>query len=133
MAAAVADYRPESAATEKIKKQNNSLVLSLTATDDVLSELGRRKREGQLLVGFALETANELQNAKEKLQRKNLDMIVLNSLKHPGAGFNSDTNKVSVISSDMNVQEFELKPKADVAKDIVHSIVEHLGTTNQTH
>jgi len=129
MAAAVADFRPETTATEKIKKQNNSLVLSLTATDDVLSELGRRKRNGQLLVGFALETANELQNAKEKLQRKNLDMIVLNSLKHPGAGFNSDTNKVSVISNDMNVKEFELKSKVDVAKDIVHSIVEHLNTS----
>ena len=133
MAAAVADYRPESAATEKIKKQNNSLVISLTATDDVLSELGRRKKNGQLLVGFALETANELQNAKEKLHKKNLDMIVLNSLKHTGAGFNYDTNKISVISSDMNVQEFELKSKADVAKDIVHSIVEHLNASKQAH
>ena len=99
----------------------------------MLSELGRRKKNGQLLVGFALETANEIQNAKEKLQRKNLDMIVLNSLKHPGAGFNSDTNKVAVISNDMNVQEFDLKPKADVARDIVHSIVEHLNTSKQVH
>jgi phosphopantothenoylcysteine decarboxylase/phosphopantothenate--cysteine ligase len=133
MAAAVADFRPESAATEKIKKQNNSLVISLTATDDVLSELGRRKKNGQLLVGFALETANELQNAKEKLHKKNLDMIVLNSLKDNGAGFNHDTNKISVISSDMSVQEFELKSKADVAKDIVHSIVEHLNASKQAH
>jgi phosphopantothenoylcysteine decarboxylase/phosphopantothenate--cysteine ligase len=133
MAAAVADYRPQTAAAEKIKKQNNSMIISLTATDDVLSELGRRKKDGQLLVGFALETANELQNAKEKLHKKNLDMIVLNSLKHNGAGFNYDTNKISVITSDMNVQEFELKSKADVAKDIVHSIVEHLSASKQAH
>ena len=133
MAAAVADYRPESAAPEKIKKQNNSLVISLTATDDVLSELGKRKKNGQILVGFALETGNELQNAKDKLHKKNLDMIVLNSLKHAGAGFNHDTNKISVISSDMNVKEFELKSKAEVAKDIVHSIVEHLHASKQVH
>jgi phosphopantothenoylcysteine decarboxylase/phosphopantothenate--cysteine ligase len=133
MAAAVADFRPEAAASEKIKKQNNSLVLSLTATDDVLSELGRRKKNGQLLVGFALETTDEIQNAKEKLRKKNLDMIVLNSLKNSGAGFNHDTNKVSVISSDMNVIEFELKSKAEVAKDIVHSIVDHLNASKQAH
>jgi len=133
MAAAVADYRPESAAPEKIKKHNNSLVISLTATDDVLSELGKRKKNGQILVGFALETGNELENAKEKLHKKNLDMIVLNSLKNAGSGFNHDTNKISVISSDMDVKEFELKSKAEVAKDIVHSIVEHLHASKQVH
>lgn len=128
MAAAVADYRPESASTQKIKKQNNLMSVSLTPTDDILSELGKRKKVGQVIVGFALETSNELENAKDKLRRKNLDFIVLNSLNDAGAGFNHDTNRIRMIDSAMNTQEFDLKSKTDVAKDIVHVIVEHLNS-----
>jgi phosphopantothenoylcysteine decarboxylase/phosphopantothenate--cysteine ligase len=126
MAAAVADYRPESASTQKIKKQNNFMSVSLTPTDDILLELGRRKAKGQVIVGFALETSNELENAKEKLRKKNLDLIVLNSLNDSGAGFNHDTNRIKMIDSAMNIKEFDVKSKSDVAKDIVHVIVEHL-------
>ncbi|MEO8085838.1 MAG: bifunctional phosphopantothenoylcysteine decarboxylase/phosphopantothenate--cysteine ligase CoaBC [Bacteroidota bacterium] len=126
MAAAVADYRPQSASTEKIKKQNNPLAISLTATDDILLELGKRKKNGQLIVGFALETENELVNAKEKIRNKNLDFIVLNSLKDKGAGFNYDTNRIKIIDRNTGLREFELKSKSDVAKDIVNVIVEHL-------
>ncbi len=128
MAAAVADYRPESTSTQKIKKQNNSLSVSLTPTEDILSELGKRKKGRQVIVGFALETSNELENAKEKLRKKNLDFIVLNSLNDTGAGFNHDTNRIRMIDSAMNTQEFDLKSKTEVAKDIVHVIVEHLNS-----
>lgn len=128
MAAAVADYRPETTSTQKIKKQNNSMSVSLTPTEDILSELGRRKTKGQLIVGFALETSNELENAREKLRKKNLDFIILNSLNDKGAGFNHDTNRIRMIDSTFNIKEFDLKSKADVAKDIVHVIVEHLNS-----
>ena len=125
MAAAVADYRPESLSGDKIKKQNNSISISLSATEDILAELGRKKKKGQLLVGFALETSNELEHAKEKVKKKNLDFIVLNSLNDKGAGFNHDTNKVSIIDHQLQVKEFPLKPKSGVARDIVQVIVEH--------
>jgi phosphopantothenoylcysteine decarboxylase / phosphopantothenate---cysteine ligase len=123
MAAAVADYKAEKDAKDKIKK-NNSLSVSLVSTVDILSELGQKKKNGQLLVGFALESNNELENAKDKLKRKNLDMIVLNSLNDKGAGFNYDTNKISIIDKKMQVKEFSLKSKTDVAKDIVREIIE---------
>lgn len=126
MAAAVADYRPENVTNEKIKKQNNSLTVSLTATEDILAELGKRKKNGQVLVGFALETNNELENAKTKLQKKNLDLIVLNSLNDEGAGFNHDTNRIKIIDRSMNMKAYDLKSKPEVAKDIVQAIVEHL-------
>jgi phosphopantothenoylcysteine decarboxylase/phosphopantothenate--cysteine ligase len=129
MAAAVADYRPETASVEKIKKQNNPVSIPLMATDDILLELGKRKRNGQLVIGFALETNHELDNAKEKLKRKNLDFIVLNSLNDDGAGFNHDTNKIKVIGKDMKVNDFELKSKAEAAKDIVDIIVEQLNNS----
>jgi phosphopantothenoylcysteine decarboxylase/phosphopantothenate--cysteine ligase len=122
MAAAVADYKAEKDAQDKMKK-NNSVNLSLVETVDILSELGKQKKNGQVLVGFALETNNEIWNAKDKLKKKNLDMIVLNSLKDEGAGFNYDTNKISIIDKKMNVKEFTLKSKADVAKDIVKEIL----------
>ena len=128
MAAAVADYRPSSASQQKIKKQNNSLNVSLTPTDDILLELGKRKTNGQVIIGFALETSNELENAKEKLRKKNLDFVVLNSLNDKGAGFNYDTNRIRMIDSAMNIKEFALKSKSDVAKDIVQVIVEHLNS-----
>lgn len=124
-AAAVADYRPEEAAREKIKKQGDTLELRLVRTPDIMASLGRQKR-GQFLVGFALETENELEYAKGKLRDKNLDAIVLNSLRDPGAGFASDTNKVTFIDKNSSITPFELKTKAEVARDILHEIHKRL-------
>ena len=124
-AAAVADYRPEEAAPEKIKKQGDTLELRLVRTPDIMASLGRQKR-GQFLVGFALETENELEYAKGKLRDKNLDAIVLNSMRDPGAGFASDTNKVTFIDKNSSITPFELKTKAEVARDILHEIHKRL-------
>ena len=124
-AAAVADYRPEEAAREKMKKQGDTLELRLVRTPDIMASLGRQKR-GQFLVGFALETENELEYAKGKLRDKNLDAIVLNSLRDPGAGFASDTNKVTFIDKNSSITPFELKTKAEVARDILHEIHKRL-------
>ena len=119
MSAAVADYKIENIAGEKIKKQGQTIQLELTKTKDVLQFLGTHKNDNQYLVGFALETNNEKENAKIKLKNKNLDCIVLNSLKDDQAGFNFDTNKVTII--DKNEVEFsiELKSKKDIAADII--------------
>lgn len=124
-AAAVADYRPEEAAREKMKKQGDTLELRLVRTPDIMASLGRQKR-GQFLVGFALETENELEYAKGKLRDKNLDAIVLNSMRDPGAGFASDTNKVTFIDKNSSITPFELKTKAEVARDILHEIHKRL-------
>jgi phosphopantothenoylcysteine decarboxylase/phosphopantothenate--cysteine ligase len=120
LSAAVADYRPENVADHKIKKtaDTETLDIHLVQNPDILATLGKMKTDSQLLVGFALETDNELENAKSKLARKNLDMIVLNSLKDKGAGFGHDTNKVTIITADGTVTEGTLKSKAAVAKDI---------------
>ncbi len=123
LAAAVADYKPANQAKEKIKKHGNSMNLELTKTVDIAASLGKDKKKNQLIVGFALETENELANAKEKLQRKNFDLIVLNSLKNTGAGFGFDTNQVSIIDKNGSVKEFDLKSKQTVAVDIVNEIV----------
>lgn len=123
MSAAVADYKPQQAASQKIKKQDDSLNIQLTKTTDILAELGQRKTTKQLLVGFALETQNELAYAKDKLQRKNLDLIVLNSLQDAGAGFKSDTNKVTIINKELQAEVFALKSKNEVAADICQKIV----------
>ena len=125
LAAAVADYRPKNAANEKIKKKSDKMTLELEKTYDIAANLGKAKKE-QLIVGFALETTNEVENAKGKLTRKNFDFIVLNSLKDKGAGFNHDTNKVTLIDKNNNFEEFELKTKVEVAKDIVNKIVKML-------
>jgi phosphopantothenoylcysteine decarboxylase/phosphopantothenate--cysteine ligase len=122
LAAAVADYRPKNTATEKIKKKSNDMSLELEKTIDIAASLGKVKTEKQLIVGFALETNNEVANAKGKLKRKNFDFIVLNSLQDKGAGFNHDTNKVTLIDKYENFQEFELKSKTAVAVDIVNKI-----------
>lgn len=123
LSAAVADYRPENVYDGKMKKQGDEgMEIRLVQNPDILATLGKRKREGQLLVGFALETANEMAYAQEKLHRKGLDMIVLNSLKDKGAGFGTDTNKVTIIDRDGNTTEGSLKSKTDVAKDIVDAI-----------
>ena len=127
MSAAVADYRPKTVVNRKMKKSENELKIELEPTTDVLKTLGSQKKPEQLLVGFALETDNELENAQGKLERKNLDLIVLNSLKDPGAGFGHDTNKVTLIDKRNKIASFELKSKVDVAKDIVARITELIG------
>ena len=123
LSAAVADYRPRTVADNKIKKQSAKLTIELEPTPDILASLGKMKRADQLLVGFALETENELENAKGKLSRKNCDLIVLNSLQDPGAGFGHDTNKVSILDRHNNISTFELKSKAEVATDILRTII----------
>jgi phosphopantothenoylcysteine decarboxylase/phosphopantothenate--cysteine ligase len=121
-AAAVADYRPKTIAEEKIKKSDENLELALVKNKDILLSLGEAKKQ-QYLVGFALETENELENAKEKLKRKNLDAIVLNSLRDKGAGFGGDSNKITFIDTNSNIETFELKTKAAVAMDIFNEII----------
>lgn len=123
MSAAVADYTPVETAPEKIKKTSGTLVIELTKTKDILKSLGQLKKNGQLLVGFALETANERQYALDKLTSKNADLIVLNSLKDEGAGFGYDTNKVTIFEKGGNEIVYDRKPKQQVAKDIVDRIV----------
>jgi phosphopantothenoylcysteine decarboxylase/phosphopantothenate--cysteine ligase len=123
MSAAVADYTPVEVANQKIKKKENEFSIVLKKTADILATLGAKKKEKQLLVGFALETNNELENAKDKLIRKNLDFIVLNSMQDKGAGFATDTNKVTIIDRAGNTNEFSLKSKEEVAKDICSIIV----------
>ena len=123
MAAAVADYRPKHIANQKIKKNDESLTIELEKTTDILAQLGKDKGD-RLLVGFALETNDEEANAKGKLERKNLDMIVLNSLRDKGAGFGHDTNKVSVLMANNKIHSFELKSKTEVASDLVQLIID---------
>ena len=117
MAAAVADYTIANPESEKIKKKDQLLEIKLQKTKDILKYLGENKKD-QILVGFALETENELVNAKERLKKKNLDAIVLNSLKDAGAGFGADTNKITIITRDNKIISFELKEKLKVAEDI---------------
>lgn len=121
--AAVSDYKTENIASQKVKRLNGSWDISLTKTNDILLEISQEKKENQILVGFALETENELENAKEKLINKNLDMIVLNSLNDKGAGFGYDSNKITIIEKDNKIEEFELKHKREVAKDIIRKII----------
>ncbi|WP_298247867.1 bifunctional phosphopantothenoylcysteine decarboxylase/phosphopantothenate--cysteine ligase CoaBC [uncultured Christiangramia sp.] len=120
-AAAVADYRPKTVANQKIKKNDPSLNLELTKTEDILASLGAIKKD-QKLVGFALETNNEEENARKKLEKKNLDFIVLNSLQDTGAGFKGDTNKIRIIYPDRKL-EFDLKSKTEVARDIISEVI----------
>ncbi len=130
MAAAVADFTPMQPADKKIKKetlQEDTLNLQLKKTPDILQELGKRKKENQLLVGFALETEQEQAHAIKKLREKNLDFIVLNSLNEPGAGFGYDTNKITIIDRDGHIINHSLKAKYEVARDIVNFIADKLG------
>ncbi|MFV0290526.1 MAG: bifunctional phosphopantothenoylcysteine decarboxylase/phosphopantothenate--cysteine ligase CoaBC [Mangrovibacterium sp.] len=123
MSAAVADYRPKTRAEQKIKRENqHDFSIELVANDDIAASLGKQKRENQLLIGFALETQDEFKNAEVKLRRKNLDLIVLNSLNDFGAGFGVDTNKISIIDAVGEIKSFPLKTKAEVAKDIIQEI-----------
>ena len=123
MSAAVADYAPEKVSITKIKKSGNELHLKLKKTKDILAELGRMKNKKQLLIGFALETDNEVENAVKKLNAKNLDFIVLNSLKSKGAGFAHQTNKITIIDKKGNKTDYKLKSKSEVAQDIVHKVI----------
>jgi len=125
LSAAVADYKPKFVADKKIKKKDSSLTIELEKTKDILKSLGNIKKN-QFLVGFALETNNELENAKGKLESKNLDLIVLNSLKDKGAGFGVSTNKVTFITKAGDVLDNELKSKADVAKDLIDLIISRI-------
>ncbi len=125
MSAAVADYTPIEVASQKIKKKEDQFSIALKKTTDILASIGTKKTEKQLLIGFALETNNEVEHAKDKLMRKNLDLIVLNSMQDKGAGFATDTNKITVIDRFQHIQEFTLKSKEDVAKDICQLIVQH--------
>jgi phosphopantothenoylcysteine decarboxylase/phosphopantothenate--cysteine ligase len=122
MAAAVADFKPEAAAEYKLKKSESSLDLKLIPTKDILAEFGKSKRPGQILVGFALETDHEEENAREKLERKHLDLIVLNSLNEKGAGFKTMTNKISILFKSGQIQHFPVKLKKEVAQDIINII-----------
>jgi len=127
LCAAVADFTVKTVAASKIKRQGDSLNLQLVPTRDIAAALGEMKQPGQRIAGFALETDNERNNARDKLLRKNFDFIVLNSLNDPGAGFMHDTNKISIITRDEE-KNFPLKPKTEVARDIVDSLCELLNS-----
>ena len=122
MSAAVADYTPMHKASQKIKKDDASLTIELQKTTDILKWLGEHKQNAQILVGFALETENELENAKKKLLTKNLDLIVLNSLQDSGAGFGYDTNQVNFIHKDGTIHKTDLMSKQEVANNLINEI-----------
>ena len=126
LSAAVADYKPKKTASQKIKKNDTSLEIQLEPTKDILASLGATKTK-QFLVGFALETNNELENATRKLKRKNLDLIVLNSLQDKGAGFATNTNKITIIDGELNQIPFDLKSKSEVAIDILNEILKRIN------
>jgi len=126
-AAAVSDYKPIKTYSEKIKKSDGNVEIKLEKTKDILLEMSSDKKDHQFVVGFALETENEEENAIKKLQTKNLDMIILNSMKDKGATFGFDTNKISIIEKDLSVTNYDLKEKSEVAKDIVSSIIKKIN------
>jgi phosphopantothenoylcysteine decarboxylase/phosphopantothenate--cysteine ligase len=123
LAAAVADYTPAEISETKIKKGSGDLLLKLKPTEDIAAILGMIKTEKQIVAGFALETDNEIQNAKEKLRRKNLDLIILNSLRDNDSGFGYDTNRITIIDRNNIIDKFELKTKEKAARDILDKIV----------
>lgn len=125
LCAAVADFKPETTADKKIKREKDDLVLRLQPTHDIAASLGKKKRENQIMVGFALETNDEEINAKKKLKRKNLDFIVLNSTRNPGTTFRSNDNQIEIIS-DKEVKKFGKKPKQEVAKDIINELTSYI-------
>ena len=126
LCAAVADFTPDHTADHKIKRGKDGMTIQLKPTKDIAASLGATKKEGQVLVGFALETNDEQQNAKGKLERKNFDFIVLNSLNDKGAGFRVDTNKISIIDR-QDTTSYSLKDKSEVAKDIIDRLVQTLN------
>ncbi len=127
LSAAVADFRPVTPTLEKTKRKSGNLNVELETTEDIAENLGKIKTTKQFLAGFALETSNEIDNAREKLQKKNFDLIVLNSLKDAGAGFNVDTNKITIIDKHNKITRFKLKTKKEVAYDIVSYLAQFLS------
>lgn len=127
LSAAVADFFPETTYNSKLKRGNEDWNLMLKPTADIAASLGKIKMNHQLLVGFALETDNEIENAMNKLHKKNFDFIVLNSLQDSGAGFTTDTNKITIIDKNNNIDKFELKSKMDVAIDITNKIIDMIS------
>ena len=129
LSAAVADFRPEIVADQKIKKNpdEDSIMLKLVKTNDILRTIGSQKKENQTIVGFALETENGLENAKKKLHTKNIDLIVLNEMNESGVGFKTKTNKISIINKNDEVKEFGLKPKNEVALDVLNAIYQYIN------
>ena len=129
LSAAVADFRPEIVAEQKIKKNpdNDTFTIKLVKTEDILKSVGKVKTDKQTVVGFALETENGLENAKKKLHTKNIDLIVLNEMNESGVGFKTKTNKVSIITKDDNVTTYDLKPKHEVALDILNAIYQYIN------
>ena len=123
-AAAVADYRPKVVSLQKIKKSANNFTIELEKTKDILAAMGAKKKN-QFLIGFALETENEIESAKLKIQKKNLDLIVLNSLQDEGAGFGKPTNKVTFINNNFDIEPLELKSKEQVAIDVINKVIQH--------
>ena len=123
LSAAVADFTPADVKESKIKKDKNEFSLKLKPTADIAATLGNMKKPGQIVAGFALETDDEIENARKKLVSKNLDLIVLNSLRESGAGFGYDTNKITLIDRNNIIDKFELKSKEEAAKDILNKIV----------
>jgi phosphopantothenoylcysteine decarboxylase/phosphopantothenate--cysteine ligase len=123
LSAAVADFTPADVKESKIKKDKNEFFLKLKPTADIAATLGKMKKPGQIIAGFALETDDGIENAKKKLVSKNLDLIVLNSLRDNGAGFGYDTNKITLIDRNNIIDKFELKSKEEAAKDILNKIV----------
>ena len=129
LSAAVADFRPEIVADQKIKKNpdTDSITLKLVKTDDILKTIGSQKKENQVVVGFALETENGIANAKKKLHTKNIDLIVLNEMSEQGVGFKTKTNKISIINKNDEMTEFDLKPKSEVALDVLNAIYQYIN------
>jgi phosphopantothenoylcysteine decarboxylase/phosphopantothenate--cysteine ligase len=123
LAAAVADFYPVSFSENKMKRKDDEIILKLKPTTDIAQALGKLKRNTQILAGFALETENEIENATAKMRRKNLDLIILNSLRDEGAGFGYNTNRITIIDSNNIIDKFELKSKEEVARDILDKIV----------
>ena len=126
LAAAVADFSPESIEAKKIKRTEGGLILRMKPTKDIAGTLGKMKKKSQFLAGFALETHNEIANAKAKLERKNLDIIIMNSMQDKGAGFGYDTNRITIIDRNNIIDKFELKSKEEAARDILDKIVSML-------
>jgi len=126
MSAAVADYTVRDYSGKKIKKKDDDLILHLEPAPDIAAELGKKKTGRQVLVGFALETDNELENARNKLEKKNFDFIIMNSLRDQGAGFGTDTNRITIVERDNNITEYGLKDKGDVARDIIDKLIEYV-------
>jgi phosphopantothenoylcysteine decarboxylase/phosphopantothenate--cysteine ligase len=124
--AAVSDYTPVSPLGKKAKRGDGEWSIELKPTRDIAAEMGKKKRDGQVMVGFALETDNELEHARMKLEKKNLDLVVLNSMQDRGAGFGTDTNRVTMIDRGGAIDKYELKPKAQVAQDLVQRVIKML-------